>query len=136
MVFYWDFYNPYRNAPISPQPQQILDLAWGSLTTSVSLTLACIMLTLRAIFTPSDNWNPASYCIALLMASSRFLGSVLLHRTLSVIAVLFILAKKWVHREGSIFSFGASPVTILCALVYLYTYKCSDSSSPWVIFSR
>ena len=87
----------------------MLDLAQVSFTTSVSLTSACIMLTLHAMFTPSDNWNPASNCITLLMASSRFLGSVLLLRTLSVIAVLFILAKKWVHLDGSMFSFGASP---------------------------
>ena len=110
----------------------MLDLAQVSLTTSVSLTLACIMLTLRAMFTPSDNWNPASNCIALLMASSRFLGSVLLRRTLSVIAVLFILAKKWdpyfplVQVLSPFYGLG----------VYLYTYSCKDSSSPWVIFSR
>ena len=49
----------------------------------------------------------------LLMASSRFLGSVLLLKTLSVIAVLLILARKWVHLDGSMFSLGANPVTIL-----------------------
>ena len=97
----------------------MLEQALVSFITSLSFISACIIFTFLAMFTPSDNWNPASNCMALLMASSRFLGSVLLLKTLSVIAVLFILARKWVHHDGSMFSLGANPVTILWALVYL-----------------
>ena len=95
----------------------MLDLALVSFTTSVPFISTCIMLILLSILTPLDKWNPAYSCMALLIASSKFLGRVLLHNTLSVMAVLFMLARKCVHLEGSMFSLGANPVTILCALV-------------------